>query len=112
MIWLDILLAVALLLIVFNCSAVAATNWLDQSLLPGFVSRGLTCTIAAMDAREYWTRQLREAQAELVAARRRTELNAAAKRLTVARRELRLLEQAPKKARRFNRGSRSAGASA
>jgi hypothetical protein len=32
-----------------------------------------------MGDREYWTKELREAEAELAAARGRTELNAAAK---------------------------------
>jgi hypothetical protein len=88
MIWLDILLVVALLLIVFNCSAVAATNWLRPITAAGFVLRGPTCTIAAMDAREYWTRQLREAEAELEAATRRSDANAAANRLQLVKAEL------------------------
>jgi multidrug resistance efflux pump len=63
--------------------------------------------------RDYWTKELREAEAELAAAKRRTELNAAAKRLQRAKTELKRLEAAvaerPK--RRPNPGSRSAGAS-
>jgi Skp family chaperone for outer membrane proteins len=43
--------------------------------------------------RDYWTKELREAEAELVAAKRRTELNAAAKRLQRAKAELKALEQ-------------------
>jgi hypothetical protein len=34
-----------------------------------------------MDDREYWTEKLRQAEAELEAARTRTEVNAAAKKL-------------------------------
>jgi hypothetical protein len=34
-----------------------------------------------MDDREYWQKQLRDAEAELAAAKRRTELNAEAKKL-------------------------------
>jgi hypothetical protein len=45
----------------------------------------------AMD-RDYWTKELREAEAELAAAKRRTELNAAAKRLQRAKTELKRLE--------------------
>jgi hypothetical protein len=45
-----------------------------------------------MDAREYWTRQLREAEAELEAATRRSDVNAAAARLQRARAELKRLE--------------------
>jgi hypothetical protein len=40
MVWLDILLAAALLLIVLNGSALAATYWLDQSLLPALFRAG------------------------------------------------------------------------
>jgi hypothetical protein len=47
-----------------------------------------------MDAREFWTRQLREAEAELAAAKRRTELNAAAQRYMLAKTELKRLEAA------------------
>jgi hypothetical protein len=66
----------------------------------------------AMD-RDYWTKELREAEAELAAAKRRTELNAAAKRLQRAKTELKRLEAeaAERPKRRPNRGSRSAGAS-
>jgi hypothetical protein len=42
--------------------------------------------------REYWTKELREAEAQLAAAKRRTELNAAAKRLQRAKAELKRLE--------------------
>jgi hypothetical protein len=63
--------------------------------------------------RDYWTMQLREAEQELAAAKRRTELNAAAKRLQRAKAELKALEaEAAKRPRgRSSRGSGSAGAS-
>jgi hypothetical protein len=35
--------------------------------------------------RDYWTKELREAEAELAAAKKRTELNTAAKKLQRAR---------------------------
>ena len=58
-------------------------------------------------------RGLSEAENELAAAKRRTELNAAAKRLQRAKTELKRLEAeaAERPKRRPNRGSRSAGAS-
>jgi hypothetical protein len=63
--------------------------------------------------RDYWTKELREAEAELAAAKGRTELNAAAKRLQRAKTELKRLEAeaAERPKRRPNRGWRSAGAS-
>jgi hypothetical protein len=45
-----------------------------------------------MDAREYWRTKLREAEQDLAAAKRRTELNAAAKRLRHAKAKLKRLE--------------------
>jgi polyhydroxyalkanoate synthesis regulator phasin len=66
-----------------------------------------------MDDREYWTRQLREAERELDAATRRSDVNAAAKRLQLVKAELRQLEakatRRPK--RRSSRASGPAGAS-
>jgi hypothetical protein len=59
---------------------------------------GRACT-PAMD-RDYWTKELREAEAEL-AAKRRTELNAAAKKLQLAKAEL--------SASRLNRPSGQSG---
>jgi hypothetical protein len=47
-----------------------------------------------MDDREYWTRQLREAERALEAATRRSDVNAAAKRLQLVKAELKRLEQA------------------
>jgi hypothetical protein len=44
-----------------------------------------------MDDRAYWTKQLREVEAELAAAKRRSELNAA-KKLQRAKAELKRLE--------------------
>jgi hypothetical protein len=42
---------------------------------------------------EYWTKALRNAEQELAAATRRSDVNAAAKRLMRAKAELRRLEQ-------------------
>ena len=63
--------------------------------------------------RSYWQRKLQEAEAELDAARMRTQVNEAAKKLQRAKAELNRLEigQAEKPQRRPSRGSRSAGAS-
>jgi multidrug resistance efflux pump len=69
----------------------------------------LACTIARMDDREYWTKQLREAERELEA--RRSDVDAAAKKLQRAKSELKALEVEPKRPKQSNRGSRSAGAS-
>jgi hypothetical protein len=44
----------------------------------------------------YWTKRLQEAEAELDAATRRTDVNAAAKRVQMAKAELRRLEQKAK----------------
>jgi hypothetical protein len=44
------------------------------------------------DNRAYWRKQLREAEQEFAAAKRRTELNAATKRLQRAKAELKRLE--------------------
>jgi hypothetical protein len=66
-----------------------------------------------MDAKEYWTRQLREGEAELAAATRRSDVNAAASKLQRAKAELKRLEaeatERPK--RRPSRGAGAAGAS-
>jgi hypothetical protein len=64
-----------------------------------------------MDDREYWTKQLREAERELEAATRRSDVDAAAKKLQRAKSELKALEVEPKRPKQSNRGSRSAGAS-
>jgi multidrug efflux pump subunit AcrA (membrane-fusion protein) len=65
-----------------------------------------------MDDREYWTKQLREAEAELDAATRRSDVDAAAKRLQRAKAELKALEAgSAKRPKRSSRGSHSAGAS-
>jgi F0F1-type ATP synthase epsilon subunit len=50
--------------------------------------------IAGMD-REYWTKALRQAETELEAARSRTEVTAAAKKLQHAKAELKALEEVP-----------------
>ena len=56
--------------------------------------------------RDYWTNKLREAEAELDAARTRTQVNEAAKKLQYARAQLRAPEEPAKPAvRRTNRGS-------
>jgi hypothetical protein len=66
-----------------------------------------------MDWRAFWTRKLEEAERKLAAARGRTALNAASRKLNEARRELkRLDEQEPAKpTQRPSRGRGSAGAS-
>jgi hypothetical protein len=68
--------------------------------------------IAGMDLK-YWQAALREAEAELDAARTRTELDAAAKKFQRARAALKELEIAAKgkPKRRSSRGRASAGAS-
>jgi hypothetical protein len=43
----------------------------------------------------YWTQKLQEAERELEAATRRSDVNAAAKRVMLAKAELRRLEKAP-----------------
>jgi hypothetical protein len=53
------------------------------------------CTFPGMDDRAYWQKKLREAEAELEAATRRSDVNAAAKRLQRAKTELKRLESAP-----------------
>jgi hypothetical protein len=60
--------------------------------VPIFGSLSLICTIAGMDDREYWTKQLREAERELDAATRRSDVNAAAKRLQRAKGQLKRLD--------------------
>ena len=50
--------------------------------------------IPAMDDLAYWTKKLQEAERELEAARTRTAVNAAAKKLHLAKSELRRLEKA------------------
>jgi hypothetical protein len=66
-----------------------------------------------MDDREYWTKQLREAEAELEAATRRSDVNAAASKLQRAMAELKLLEaqETGRPKRRATRASGAAGAS-
>jgi hypothetical protein len=66
-----------------------------------------------MNPRDYWTRELREAEAELEAATRRSDVNAAAKRLQLAKAQLKRLEAeaAERPTRRTSRGSGPAGAS-
>jgi hypothetical protein len=62
--------------------------------------------------RDYWTRELREAERELDAATRRSDVDAAAKKLQRAKAALKALEaktERPK--RRSSRGSDRAGAS-
>jgi hypothetical protein len=67
-----------------------------------------------MDDRAYWTKELREAEAEFEAATRRSEVDAAAKRLQRAKAELNSLEdgadaETPK--RKPTRGRASGAAS-
>jgi hypothetical protein len=64
--------------------------------------------------RDYWIKQLREAEAELEAATTRTAVNAAAKKLQRAKAELKALEEmaAERSKQRATRGSGSAGGAA
>jgi hypothetical protein len=63
--------------------------------------------------REYWTKRLREAEAELAAARKRSDVNAAAKKLQRAKAKLKALEDVPaeRPKRRPTRGRASVAAS-
>jgi hypothetical protein len=63
--------------------------------------------------RDYWTRELCEAERELDAATRRSDVDAAAKKLQRAKAELKALEDVPaeRPKRRSSRGSDRAGAS-
>jgi hypothetical protein len=68
--------------------------------------------IGGMDDLTYWTNKLREAEAELDAAKTRSQVDEAASRYQRAKAELRALEHAAKKPRRrTNRGRASAAAS-
>jgi multidrug resistance efflux pump len=72
----------------------------------------LACTIAGMNPRDYWTRELREAEAELEVARKRTEVDAAAAKLQRAKAELKCLEaKADRPKQCSSRASGSPGAS-
>jgi hypothetical protein len=66
-----------------------------------------------MDEVQFWTRKLREAEAELDEARTRAAVNDAASKLQRARAALKELEaeRAEKPKRRSSRGSGGAGAS-
>jgi hypothetical protein len=59
--------------------------------------------------RAYWTKMLREAEAELEAAKTRTEVDAAAKRLLEAKAELRELKDPPAPLRADRRRDRWPG---
>jgi hypothetical protein len=68
-------------------------------------------TFYGMD-QEYWTKQLREAEAELEAAKTLSAVNAAAKKLQRAKAELKALEGEPATPKpRATRASRAEGAS-
>jgi hypothetical protein len=62
-----------------------------------------------MDDREYWTKELRDPEAELEAATRRSEVDAAAKRLQRAKAELKALEAAEPAKRPKGRATRGSG---
>ena len=71
---------------------------------------GLFHTIAGMN-RTYWTKVLQEAERELQAATRLSEINAAARKLQRAKAELRQLDaERPKKPNRPSRARGGAGA--
>ena len=61
--------------------------------------------------RRYWQRKLQVAEAELDAARTRTQVNEAAKKLQYAKARLGALEPEEKPQRKPTRGSGAAGAS-
>ena len=65
---------------------------------PSLPSRHARPYLPAMDVK-YWTKALREAEAELEAARTRTAVNAAAKKLQRAKAELRALEATRRRGR-------------
>jgi hypothetical protein len=73
-----------------------------------FGSRAPLAILPAIWDEKYWTRKLKEAERELDAATRLTEVNAASARLMRIKAEMKALE-APK--RRSSRGAPSAGAS-
>jgi hypothetical protein len=56
---------------------------------------------------DYWRKKLAEAEAELEAARKRSDVNAAAAKLQRAKAELKALEKAPKDQRPSPRRGRS-----
>jgi hypothetical protein len=62
-----------------------------------------------MTDRGYWQKELREAEAELEAARKPTEVKAAAKRLQRARAELKVLEDVPAKPAKRRRATKRKG---
>jgi hypothetical protein len=62
-----------------------------------------------MDRREYWTRELLEAERELDAATRRSDVDAAAQRLQRAKAALKRLEAEATERPKRPRSSRSAG---
>jgi hypothetical protein len=57
----------------------------------------------------YWTQRLQEAEAELEAATRRTDVNAAAKKLQLAKAELKRIEQKGALTRQASGGSGGGG---
>jgi polyhydroxyalkanoate synthesis regulator phasin len=69
----------------------------------------LACTIAGMDDRAYWQKELREAEQELDAATRRSDVDAAAKRLRRAKAELKTLEAKQKRSTRRGSGAKTSG---
>jgi hypothetical protein len=61
--------------------------------------------------RAFWSKELRDAEAELAAARSRSEVNAAAKRLQQAKAELKALEDVRSEPKRQPNRGRASGAS-
>jgi hypothetical protein len=66
--------------------------------------------IPGMTTREYWTKRLREAEQELDAATRPSDVNAAAARLMVAKTELKRLEISQPIRRLFRQAGRKRAA--
>ena len=61
-----------------------------------------------MDDRHYWQKELREAERELDAATRRSDVDAAAKRLRRAKAELKALDAKAKRSTRGGSGAKGA----
>jgi hypothetical protein len=103
-----LVIAAALLFLALLAAALASVGWTGRV----FGSRLAVPTLPGMQDRDYWTRKLREAEAELEAAKKRSDVNAAASKLQRAKAELKALEEAARSKRRSSRGKAPAGASA
>jgi hypothetical protein len=91
MTWIEMLLVMALLLIVIGLNPLLA-RYSGTVEPPASSFRASSHVQSPTMDRKYWQKQLREAELELEAATRRTDVNAAAARLMLAKRELKRLE--------------------